>query len=259
MQTVRIGFMEIGAGRPRIIVPLTASTLDDLMDEAAALGDLPADLAEWRIDMLNEVIIQTPEGPAPDIPYILSVLSGVGTVNPVSLIAAFRTADEGGIAISDKGYEDLCRALIDSGSVDVLDVEAFHRSGRAKAIIDYAHSRGVKIIASWHDFQSTPAKEEIVRRLVFMQDELGADIAKVAVMPQSRADVLTLMVATEEFTATQAKRPVITMSMGELGVVSRVCGQLFGSAATFGSAGRPSAPGQMEVRELASVLKVLSS
>lgn len=259
MQTVRIGFMEIGNGRPRIIVPLTASTLDDLMDEAAALGDLPADLAEWRIDMLNEVIIQTPEGPAPDIPYILSVLSGVGTVNPVSLIAAFRTADEGGIAISDKGYEDLCRALIDSGSVDVLDVEAFHRSGRAKAIIDYAHSRGVKTIASWHDFQSTPAKEEIVRRLAFMQDELGADIAKVAVMPQSRADVLTLMVATEEFTATQAKRPVITMSMGELGVVSRVCGQLFGSAATFGSAGRPSAPGQMEVRELASVLKVLSS
>ena len=98
-----------------------------------------------------------------------------------------------------------------------------------------------------------------MRRLVFMQDELGADIAKVADMPQSRVDVLTLMVATEEFTATQAKRPVITMSMGELGFVSRVCGQLFGSAATFGSAGRPSAPGQMEVRELASVLKVLSS
>lgn len=258
MQTVRIGFMEIGAGRPRIIVPLTASTLDGLMDEAAALGDLPADLAEWRIDMLDEVLKPSPEGPVPDIPYILSVLSGVGTVLPVSLIATFRTEAEGGLAISGKGYEDLCRALIDSGSVDVLDVEAFHSSGRAKAIVDYARSRGVKTIGSWHDFQATPAKEEIVRRLAAIQDEVGADIAKASVMPQGRADVLTLMAATEEFTATQAKRPVITMSMGPLGVASRICGQSFGSAATFGSAGRPSAPGQMEVHDLAAVLKALA-
>ena len=259
MQTIRIGFMEIGSGRPRIIVPLTASTLDGVMDEAAALGDLPADLAEWRIDMLDDVIVQTPEGPMPDIPYILSVLSGVGTVIPVSLIAAFRTADEGGLAISDKGYEELCRALIDSGSVDVLDVEAFHRSGCAGAVIEYARSRGVKTIASWHDFQSTPPQEEIERRLAFMQDELGADIAKAAVMPQSRADVLTLLAATESFTSTRAKRPVITMSMGELGIISRISGQAFGSAATFGCAGRPSAPGQLEVKQLASVLKVFPS
>ena len=37
-----------------------------------------------------------------------------------------------------------------------------------------------------------------MRRLLFMQDELGADILKIAVMPQSRADVLSLLAATEE-------------------------------------------------------------
>ena len=96
----------------------------------------------------------------------------------------------------------------------------------------------------------------MVRRLLFMQDELGADILKIAVMPQSRADVLSLLAATEE-ASRRAHQPVVTMSMGPLGVVSRVCGQSFGSAATFGSAKSASAPGQMDVSSLDCVLRAL--
>ena len=76
-------------------------------------------------------------------------------------------------------------------------------------------------------------------------------------MPQSRADVLTLLSATEEMTAHFADRPVITMSMGPLGVISRVSGQSFGSAATFGSAGHARAPGQLDVEALDTVLSIL--
>ena len=57
----------------------------------------------------------------------------------------------------------------------------------------------------------------------------------------------------EEF----AKVPLITMSMGALGMVSRVSGQVFGSAATFGSAGTASAPGQVPVVELRKMLATL--
>lgn len=39
--------------------------------------------------------------------------------------------------------------------------------------------------------------------------------------------------------------PVITISMGKLGVASRLCGEVFGSAMTFASAGDSSAPGQI--------------
>ncbi len=258
MQTVRIGHVEIGEGRPCIIVPLTSSSLDGLMDEAMALADLPAELAEWRIDLLEGAVKDTPEGPMPDLPYILQVLAGLRTVLPVALLATFRTVEEGGSCpISDAGYEALCRALCDSRNIALLDVEAFHRSGRAAALIAYAHERRIPVVASWHDFHATPDKDEIVGRLRFMQDELNADILKAAVMPQSRADVLTLLSATEEMTAHFADRPVITMSMGPLGVISRVSGQSFGSAATFGSAGHASAPGQLDVEALDAVLSIL--
>ena len=41
--------------------------------------------------------------------------------------------------------------------------------------------------------------------------------------------------------------PIITMAMGELGAVTRTAGALFGNAMTFASAGKASAPGQIDV------------
>ncbi len=258
MHTVRIGYVEIGEGRPCIIAPITSSSIDGVMDTATSLADLPVELAEWRLDMFAEAVVDTPKGLMPDLPYILQSLAGLRTVIPVSLIATFRTVEEGGSCpISDEGYVQLVKALCDSRYVDIIDVEAFHKSGRAAELIEYAHSRHIPVIASFHDFKATPDKDEIVRRLRHMQDELKADILKAAVMPQSRADVLTLLAATEEMTSKFADRPVITMSMGPLGVISRVCGQSFGSAASFASAGQASAPGQLEVEALDTVLGIL--
>lgn len=95
-----------------------------------------------------------------------------------------------------------------------------------------------------------------VGRLRKMQ-ELGADLPKIAVMPQNKRDVLTLLLATEEMTRKYADRPIITMSMAGTGVISRLCGEVFGSALTFGAAKKASAPGQMGVNELETVLRLL--
>ena len=44
-------------------------------------------------------------------------------------------------------------------------------------------------------------------------------------MPQSRADVLELLAATAEMADRHPETPIITMSMGALGVVSRLSGE----------------------------------
>lgn len=250
MDTVRVGRLEIGSGRPCIIVPLTASEPASLVKEAGALAALPVDMAEWRVDMFCA-------STGVDEKAVLAVLPRLREVLRVPLLATFRTAEEGGsCALSDEGYASLCAKLCESGNIDLLDVEAFFRSGAAGDIIAAAHACGVPVVASNHDFHATPPKDELVRRLLYMQDELGADILKIAVMPRNRSDVLTLLAATEE-ASSRARRPVISMSMGPLGVISRVCGQSFGSAATFGAAGSVSAPGQMDVTALDAVLRAL--
>ena len=135
-------------------------------------------------------------------------------------------------------------------------MEAFTGDDIVRDIIEAAHASGVKVVASNHDFDKTPEKEELVRRLCRMQ-ELGADIPKIAVMPQNKKDVLTLLAATEEMASEHADRPIITMSMAGTGLVSRLCGEVFGSALTFGAVGKASAPGQMNAADLNTVLNLI--
>ena len=86
--------------------------------------------------------------------------------------------------------------------------------------------------------------------------EMGCDIAKIAVMPQNRADVLTLLQVTEQMSR-ELDCPVISMSMAKDGVISRLCGEVFGSCLTFGTVGKASAPGQIGTKDLALVLDII--
>ena len=135
-------------------------------------------------------------------------------------------------------------------------MELFTGDREVSEIVNFAHENEVKVVMSNHDFDKTPAKEEIVKRLCKMQ-ELGADLPKIAVMPQTTSDVLTLLCATDEMVTKYADRPIITMSMAGLGVISRIAGETFGSALTFGAAKVASAPGQVSVKELNNVLKLM--
>jgi 3-dehydroquinate dehydratase-1 len=173
------------------------------------------------------------------------------------ILMTFRTSKEGGEkAIEDEVYADINIKAAQTGYVDLVDVEVFTGDEIVKKIIDGAHAAGVKVVASNHDFFKTPDKDDIVGRLRKMQD-LGADIPKIAVMPQNKKDVLTLLAATEEMANEYADRPIITMSMAGTGVISRLAGEVFGSALTFGAAAKASAPGQMGVQDLKQVLTLL--
>ncbi len=114
----------------------------------------------------------------------------------------------------------------------------------------------VPVIGSSHDFSCTPGTLFMVHCLRAMQ-ELGVDLCKLAVMPGGEEDVVRLLQATWQMKTCFGDRPLITMSMGNAGVISRVAGELYGSALTFGTAGQASAPGQVEARKLAEALELL--
>jgi 3-dehydroquinate dehydratase-1 len=82
-------------------------------------------------------------------------------------------------------------------------------------------------------------------------------VAKVAVMPREDEDVLALLTATA-----QASRsltiPLISMSMGTRGALSRIFGHQFGSTVTFAAGLAPSAPGQWSLPVLRAALASLS-
>ncbi|MFF2019434.1 type I 3-dehydroquinate dehydratase [Paenibacillus sp. NPDC058177] len=239
----------IGEGVPKICVPLVGVTVDELKQEAEALKLLAPDLAEWRVDFYEGV---------EDIAAVQEALQAIRSVIPeLPLIFTFRSAREGGEKeISREAYVNLNKAVAASGLADIIDVELFNEQEDVKALVEAAHAHGVFVILSNHDFHATPPKAEIISRLRKAQ-ALGGDLPKIAVMPQSPADVLTLLEATHEMKTEYADRPIITMSMAGAGVISRLAGEVFGSAVTFGAARKPSAPGQIAVAELRDTLNLL--
>lgn len=249
MRTVKVGTVEIGTGIPKICVPVVGRTKEEITAAAEAAARSSADFVEWRADWFEDVF--RPE----ERNRMLCILKE--RLGCLPLLFTFRSLLEGGeIAASPEKYREMNCQAVQSGYIDLVDVELSAGEEQVTEITDAAHAAGVKVILSSHDFEKTPSGEVLLSRLRKMQ-ETGADILKIAVMPQSGRDVLELLSATEEMTRKYADRPVITMSMSAAGAVSRICGETFGSAVTFGSAGRSSAPGQMDAEQLRTVLEIL--
>lgn len=260
----------LGDGSTKIIVPITPRNLHELEEQALAVGHLSvddhkgralafetsglegsiptfdADILEWRVDFFDDG----------DIGSLLHAAAILRSQSSLPILATFRTKPEGGERDLDTSeYVRILAALGASGSVSGIDVEMSRGARAVDELIHASHSAGITAVASAHFFTSTPARGELVALLGSM-DEAGADVAKVACMPANPGDVLTLLQATWE-ASQQMGIPLITMSMGQIGAVSRAVGGLFGSAATFATVGAVSAPGQVPVDELKPVLEAL--
>ncbi|WP_411347938.1 type I 3-dehydroquinate dehydratase [Paenibacillus sp. WLX2291] len=239
----------IGEGAPKLCVPLVGRTTEQLQEEARFLQTADVDVVEWRADFFEHV---------DSIERVRAALLEIRAYLPsVPMIFTFRTAKEGGEREIDADYYvQLNQSLAASGQVDLIDIELFSGDEHIQTIVDKAHQHHTAVIISNHDFQGTPPKEEMISRLRRAQ-ELGGDLLKLAVMPTSAADVIALLDATVTMREQYAERPLITMSMGGQGLISRLAGELVGSALTFGAVQRASAPGQIPIADLRGVLNLL--
>ncbi len=248
MKTVTVKGIEIGDGQPKVCVPIVASEDKAILEMASRLNHSEADIIEWRVDCYSEV---------KNLQKTITLLQELRDVlREKPLIFTFRSIIEGGNAqLSNADYYALnCEA---ANYADIVDVEIIRDEATAAMLIAELKDKGAYVLGSNHDFSETPEVKEIVLRLCEMQD-LGADIVKIAAMPNSPADVITMLTATEEMQSQYGIVPFVTMSMGALGKITRVAGETFGSAITFAALdGQASAPGQMSLDEVKSTLSML--
>ena len=239
---------------PLVCVPLVGATVPAIRDEArtmaalAQVGDASApDLLEWRVDAFDG---------AADVVALAGAAAALReTTGPLPLLVTLRAAREGG---RDQGLDDAERAarliaLIDAGSADLADFETDADPAALRALRATCRSAGVPLVLSAHHFDRTPPVDEMARAFARAAD-LGADVAKLAVMPQDARDVQALLAATAEADR-RLSIPLVSMAMGELGVASRVVGFRYGSRITWASAGAASAPGQLPLGQLRARLR----
>lgn len=240
----------IGDGKPKICVPIMGRTKEDVLKEAKMIVTYSPHIIEWRADYLEEVV---PNGDTHN--QILSEIREI--VGEIPLLYAFRTLEEGGKEIEEEAYKDLVLDIANGGICDLLDVEVFTLKTKARDIVDEIHSfTNVKVIGSYHNFELTPDTAELVYRFSVI-DNCNADILKISTMPRKKKDVMRIMTATILTNARPNCKPLVGIAMGRLGRPTRIMGAFTGSAITFAEAGRPSAPGQIDITELSGLLESL--
>ena len=178
MSCVNIRGCRIGEGRPKVILPIVERTEAAILEKAAQFSTLSADCVEWRADWFEG--FQSPAAIARCVQKLRVAL------RDKLLLVTFRTKAEGGEqALSHPEYLAFLHLILDTDCADLLDIEFFTAGADLPKLVEQAHSAGVTVVCSSHDFAKTPPRAELVSRMVQMQ-QAGADLPKLAVMPRCR-------------------------------------------------------------------------
>jgi 3-dehydroquinate dehydratase-1 len=227
-----MGGLRLDGITPRIAVPFRDGTPQERIAEARRLG---MDIAELRIDLFSSRSAD-------------AVSAEIGRFQDVPILATIRSAAEGG---DWNGDDDERLALYKAvlPQVAAVDVE-LSSSTIAHAVVKAAHELERCAIVSFHDFERTPSAAEL-DDLANRVHNAGADIVKVAALCRTPEDLLTLA----EFTLRHREKGLVTIGMGDVGLLSRVFFPALGSLLTFASFGEGTAAGQIPLEETATYLR----
>lgn len=247
MKECNVKGMIIGQGKPKVCLPIVGVDDQDIIKQANQLKDKRFDLVELRIDFYKEILNKE---------AILHILKELRSIIKQPILFTYRSKKEGGqVQLDSKHYIELIETACSSQCIDLVDIELMSGNLLVYKLVDIAHKYDVKVVISNHDFERTPHSEELCERLDTME-LLDADICKIAVMPLNKEDVIRLLEVTSKMSK-KLNKPLITMSMGNLGIISRISGEMFGSAVTFACNELASAPGQINIDDMNRILEVL--
>jgi len=230
---------------PAVCVPIISQTRQSLLDDMRAVLAQNPDLIEWRVDYFDEIA---------DVDAVIETGLALRAIAPsVPLIFTLRSVAEGGHPTDLSGEQAARLRLVAAQRLpfEYHDIEMSLSETLIQSLLGALRAQARKSILSCHDFRKTPAREEI-ESIFERAYRLGGDVAKFAVTPQSPEDVLEMLAATRKMSQL-LPIPVIGMSMGSLGVMSRVFAGIYGSAMTFASAAGASAPGQLPIADLREI------
>lgn len=251
MKPLKVRNVNIGEGIPKIAVSITGKTkkeIKEIIDKIDKIDLSKVDIVEWRGDFFEDIL---------DMEKALEILKIIrGSLKDTPIIFTFRTKKEGGEKeISPDRYFTLNEEIGKSGLVDIIDIEIFSTGKNLDGLIEAIKKENIFVIGSNHDFLKTPSKKEIIDRFERMEKS-GVDIFKFAFMPKNPEDVLGLLKLTNKMKDI-IKKPIVTISMGSLGKISRISGRIFGSSISFGALEEKSAPGQIPLDDLYNILKIM--
>jgi 3-dehydroquinate dehydratase type I len=208
---------------------------DQVLETMNRARDEGADLLEWRLDVTRDPELET-----------------VLLQSPLPVIATVRSIEQGG-HFSGTRQEQL-RLLIQAATFGSSYIDWEFRPG--ESLPEELSPMREKVILSYHDFEETPAENE----LESLFDQMAASstgVVKVVTLAQRMEDNLSLL----NLIGRGRKRgiEVVAFCLGPLGRISRLACIFIGGAFTFAAleSGAEAAPGQLSLAKMRQLVELL--
>ncbi len=252
MKYLALNNLKLSSSDPKICVPVMGKDKKEVLEQVKIVKRKNPDLIEFRADFLK-----WDKDLKKNLKNIKDILEAINKECDIPLIFTIRTAKEGGeldIEFAQYALVNIEVAKIsDEYNVALIDVEGIKHKCNTKLLIEKIHEAGGNVIVSNHNFHKTLAYEFLIRRIQ-MLSLLDADVVKIAMMPRNKRDVDNLMMAVR-YADKRIGQPIVAMSMGEMGSVTRAATKKMGTVFSFASGVDESAPGQPRVEVLRYLLK----
>ncbi|WP_066150838.1 type I 3-dehydroquinate dehydratase [Halalkalibacter krulwichiae] len=248
-KAVKVRGIELGDGNAQICIPLVGTNKTEIIKELEVSLQKKPDLVEWRADFFEDLH---------DTKKMIEALSTIRSyVNDLPILFTIRSTKEGGnpIPLSEEKKLELIVNLCATGNLDIVDYELVNKKEDIHFVREQTNKYNVRLILSYHNFERTPEATVLMDKCIAAKEN-SADLVKLAVMSQSLDDVMLLMQVTQE-AAKSTTLPLVTISMGKYGAITRMFGFVFGSTITFGVGQNSSAPGQIPVDDLRQVINII--
>ncbi len=250
MKPLIIRDLQLDDGSFKLCVTLTPETIEQLRRELQEIDAHKFSLIEWRADYLcmSDAIIEK-------IKIGIELIKDAFPAKP--LLFTFRWNGEGGqTSLSPTEIASIRKGIIKQNKVEMIDFELcwFENVKEEKYqneycyLVEQAKKLDIKVIISWHDFEETPDEEKLLG-ILKAQENVGADIAKIATYAKNKRDLDSLISASARASEI-LEIPHVALSMGSLGESSRYDWKNSSSCITFAPVDKPSAPGQVALAEL---------
>lgn len=247
MKECKVNNLVINNEKSRICVPVIKSSDIDIIEQIKSLQNKGIDLIELRIDCFENVN---------DDEALMTLSNNIKMINQLPIIFTLRTRNEGGrLEVEPRQYAHIIQTALASEAYEIYDIELLINDSVVIDLVAQIHERGKKVIMSNHDFNRTPSFNTMSMRFLKMAS-FDSDILKIAVTPTNHLDVLKILEFTDQCKDTVGV-PVVVIAMGKLGALTRMTGSLFGSAITFAKVDQGSAPGQVDLEDLKTVVNIL--
>ena len=227
---IKIGKTELGK------IPRIAISVGDREDNKL-IKSLFVDILEIRVDQFKKT----------EPVYVKNIIKKRKKIG-VPLILTIRSKEEGGQRdVSNELKSKIFEENIPL--VNAVDIEL--KSPILSEVVKTARKNKKIVIISWHNFKMTP-NDKMLKDILTKAKKSGAHLIKIAAKANREKDLNRLM----RFTIENKSKNIITISLGEIGSISRLTFPGLGSLITYAYINKPSGLGQRTLDELQEHLRV---